>query len=121
MENVNIKTAHGHLFTCNRCNKIHFEFNQIAIDFSSIKTLESFLNYLKNIDYEEFEKINNNTHYIRKIHIPFPNTSIKMVLSQIDLKEITMLTSMFIKNYKMVENEEQMIKKLVEISERQLN
>lgn len=121
MERINIKSQHGHFFTCNKCNKFHFEFNQIAIDFSSLKILENFQNYLLEINGEEFEQLNTNTLYNRKIHIPFPNTSIKLVLSQADLNELKGLVSTFVHDYKSAEEESRMIKKLSHISNGQLN
>ncbi len=121
MEKIDTKSIHGHLFTCDKCNKFHFEFNQIAIDFSSISILENFHEYLTKLDGNEFEQINSHTQYIRKIHIPFPNTSIKMVLSQADLAELKVLVENFTKKYKTVEFETSMIKKLSQFSEKQLN
>lgn len=121
MENVRIKSQHGHFFSCNKCNKFHFEFNQIAIDFSTLKILENFQSYLMAIDGEDFEQINANSSYIRKIHIPFPNTAIKMVLSKADLKELKVLVTNFINDYKRAEEETRMIKNLSNISEGQLN
>ncbi|SMO66337.1 hypothetical protein SAMN06265379_104189 [Saccharicrinis carchari] len=121
MENINIKSQHGHLFTCNKCNKFHFEFNQIAIDFSSVKALENFQNYLIEINGEEFELLNIDTFYNRKIHIPFPNTAIKMVLSQNDLKELKVLVTNFINHYKRAQEDTRMLKNLSIISEKQLN
>ncbi len=121
MENVKIKSKQGHFFTCHKCNKFHFEFNQIAIDFSTLKILENFQNYLMGINGEAFEQLNADTSYIRKIHIPFPNTAIKMVLSQADLKELKALVTAFINDYKRTEEEARMIKKLSYISDGQLN
>jgi len=121
MKQLDIKTKHGHLFTCNKCNKFHFEFNQMAIDFSSLKIVENFYSYLKTIDGNEFERINRNTQYHRKIQIPFPNTTIKLVLSQTDLSEIKTLIENFISKYKKSEFENQMIKKLSQVSVKQLN
>ncbi|MGQ1786923.1 MULTISPECIES: DUF6686 family protein [unclassified Saccharicrinis] len=121
MEKIDIKTLHGHIFTCEKCNKFHFEFNQLAIDFSSLNILDNFYDYLNKLEGNEFEKINFNTLYHRKIHIPFPNTAIKMVLSQVDLKELKILISMFLKEYKTAEEESLMMKNLTHISEKQLN
>ncbi|GAF02644.1 DUF6686 family protein [Saccharicrinis fermentans] len=121
MEKVDIRTIHGHLFTCDKCNKFHFEFNQIAIDFSTIQILDNFHDYLSKLQGDKFERLNRKTKYIRKIHIPFPNTAIKLVLSPTDLQELKTLIYRFIKEYKMIEEESIMIKKLTYISERQWN
>lgn len=93
----------------------------MAIDFSTIKILENFQDYLLGINGEVFEQFNANTSYVRRIHIPFPNTSIKMVLSQADLKELRVLVSTFVNDYKSAEEDSRMIKKLAYISDGQLN
>ncbi len=121
MEKIDIKTLNGHLFTCDKCSKFHFEFNQLAIDFTSIKVLEDFLNFFNKMDGEMFEKMNQATSYVRKIHVPFPNTSIKMVLSQTDLIELKVLVRTFINDYKAAEEENRAIRELSIISEKQLN
>ncbi|WP_075591573.1 DUF6686 family protein [Labilibacter marinus] len=121
MEIIDIKTLHGHIFTCDKCSKIHFEFNQLAINFSSLSIIEDFYSYLNKLEGDEFERINNQSQYIRKIQIPFPNTSIKMVLSKADLKELKILMQMFIVDYRELEQKSQLIKKLSHISEKQLN
>jgi len=121
MEKIDIKTVNGHLFTCNSCNKIHFEFNQINIDFSSINIANNFFNHLSSIDGNLYESLNNETGFNRKIHIPFPNTTIKMVLSIMDLEELKILFSTFISNYKTQETEALFIKNLTTVSHKQLN
>lgn len=121
MEKIDIKTANGHLFTCNNCKKIHFEFNQISIDFSSINMVDKFYNHLTSIDGKIYESLNNSTGFNRKIHIPFPNTTIKMVLSSMDLEELKILLSTFIHDYKIEETETQFIRNLSKVSHKQLN
>lgn len=121
MKIIDIQSQQGHLFTCDKCAKLHFEFNQIAMDFSSLAKLESLYSYLSDIQGDDFEKLNSDTLYVRKIHIPFPNTSVKMVLSHNDLKELKVLLTKFVGEYKRVEEEDKMMKSLLHISDRQLN
>lgn len=121
MEKVNVNTVNGHVFTCNNCKKIHFEFNQFGIDFSSIDIVKNFYKQLVSIDGRKFESLNESTGYNRKIHIPFPNTAIKMMLSSIDLEELKILLSTFIKDYESKEEESRFIRDLSKISSKQLN
>lgn len=121
MEKVDIKTVHGHIFICDKCKKIHFEFNQIGINFSSINILNNFYTNLLSIDGEAFENINMSIDYIRKIHIPFPNTSIKMLLSLQDLEELKILLATFIQEYNKQEKEYKIIKELSRMSIKHLN
>jgi hypothetical protein len=121
MEKINIKTLHGHLFTCGKCNKYHFEFNQFGIDFSSLNALNDFKDYLSELDSEEFERINQNSQYNRKIQIPFPNTSIKMLLSSMELKELIVLLATFIHEYNIAVTENEAIRQLSKLSANQMN
>ncbi|MCW3804278.1 DUF6686 family protein [Plebeiibacterium marinum] len=121
MEKVDIKTLHGHLFTCESCNKFHFEYNQFGIDFPSLNSIENFRDYLSRINPDDFERANKETRYKRKIHIPFPNTAIKMLLAAIEIKELKVLLSTFIEEYKIAEEENKAIKYLSKLSNNQLN
>lgn len=121
MEKIDIRTLHGHLFTCSKCNKFHFEFNQFGIDFSSLNALTDFKEYLNELDADEFEQINKNSQYNRKIQIPFPNTSIKMLLSSMELKELVVLLSTFIHEYNIAVSENEAIRQLSKLSANQMN
>ncbi|TLX77490.1 hypothetical protein E9993_02310 [Labilibacter sediminis] len=121
MKEIGTKSVNGHMFTCSKCDKIHFEFNQIGIDFSSIDILRDFYNYLVKIDGVEFETLNKKTTYQRKIHIPFPNTAIKLLLSLNDLNELITLIHKFIHKYNLKVQKRVFMRKLSNISSKQLN
>ncbi len=121
MIEVDVKTLHGHLFTCNKCNKFHFEFNQIGIDFSSFEVIKNFHKYLEEVDGKQFESLNKETNYRRKIHIPFPKTAIKFTLDHTDLMELIILLSTFIEEYSEELKAQIFIRQLSEIKIGQLN
>ena len=68
MIEVDIKTYHGHIFTCNKCSKFHFEFNQLGIDFSKLDTLKDFGKYLNELNEDDALSYNESNNFIRKIH-----------------------------------------------------
>ncbi len=121
MIEVDIKTYHGHLFTCNKCNKFHFEFNQIGINFSTLDALKDFENYLEKIDSDLFVKQNQDNSYVRKIHIPVEGSSIKLLLHPKDLEEIIVLITMFIDEYETELKDVKFIQKLTNIRKDQHN
>ncbi len=121
MIEVDIKTYHGHIFTCNRCNKFHFEFNQVGIDFAKFETLIEFGKYLNDIDAEYILKHNDENGFIRKIHIPISGTSLKLVLDSMDLTELRTLVQTFIEEYKIELKQAEFISKLTHITKDQRN
>ncbi len=121
MIEVDIKTYHGHIFTCNKCSKFHFEFNQVGIDFSKLDTLKDFEKYLNNIDFEYILKHNNDNNFIRKIHIPISGTSLKLLLDAMDLKELKILVKTFIEEYESELKQAEFINKLTHITKNLLN
>ena len=94
-----IQSANGQLFTCKSCNKIHFEFLSVAIDFVDIKALSEFNEYLNGIDFDKYEQQNRDNQYRRKVVIPFPNAGIKMMLTSGEGKELVSLVNSFRFNY----------------------
>ncbi|WP_068474216.1 DUF6686 family protein [Saccharicrinis aurantiacus] len=118
---MDIKTLHGHIFTCSNCSKIHFEFNQFSMDFSNLDIVKDFKSYINQINaFKEEDKFRNNS-YMKKIQIPFPRTSIKMVLSSIDLDELKILISTFVKDYEQELEEKKLLKKLSNIEKKNMN
>jgi hypothetical protein len=121
MERIDVKTLNGHIFTCEKCTKIHFEFNQLGIDFSSVDILTDFYRYMCQVDGDNIEKENKPSQYNKKIHIPFPNTTLKMVLSNFDLVELIVLVDTFIKEYNRQQKKYEVIRRLSKIKTDQLN
>lgn len=121
MIEVDIKTYNGHIFTCDRCDKFHFEFNQIGIDFSKLDTLKSFGKYLDDLDEDSILKYNRTNNFNRKIHVQFPGTAIKMVLSNTDLNEIRVLIKTFVQEYELELQESMLIKDLTKLRKGQEN
>ncbi len=121
MIEVNVKTKHGHLFSCTKCKLFHFEFNQLGIDFSSFKAIKNFSNYLSEISGEMFEQANESTLYNRKIHIPFQGTAIKMLLNSSDLHELKRLVELFIRKYEKQVKQKELLNHLSLIKSEQRN
>ncbi len=121
MIEVNVKTEHGHLFSCTKCKKFHFEFNQLGIDFNSFKSIKDFNIYLSEITGELFEQANKSDLFHRKIHIPFQGTAIKMLLNNTDLQELKRLVEIFIRKYEKQLKQKEMMNQLSLIKSEQLN
>ncbi len=121
MIEVNVKTKNGHLFSCSKCKKFHLEFNQLGIDFKSFKNIKDFNYYLSLINGEFFEEQNKETLYLKKIHIPFDGTSIKMLLNSKDLEELRLLLNQFILNYEKLLEQQKLLNQLSMIKTDQLN
>jgi len=121
MIEVDIKTYHGHIFTCNKCNKFHFEFNQVGIDFSKLDTLKEFSKYLYDIDSDYILKHNDENNFIRKIHIPISGTSLKLMLDTKDLDELRILVKSFIEEYQRELKQAEFIYQLTHIRKDQHN
>ncbi len=112
MVNVEVYTTNGHLFTCDKCNKFHFEFNQIGIDFATLDTVKEFQSYLNQVNNGNFEEINKDSQYKRKIHIPFYKTSIKLLLNKNDLKELIYLIDAFLKYFQQKTDDQKLMRQL---------
>ncbi len=121
MIEVDIKTYHGHIFTCNKCSKFHFEFNQLGIDFSKLNTLKDFGKYLNELNEDDALNYNESNNFIRKIHILFPGTSLKLVLDSMDLKELRILVKTFVDEYESELKQAEFISKLTQIRKDQHN
>ena len=90
-------SKNGQLFICKSCQKIHLEFGNIGLDFKSDKSLKELSNYLKTVSKSQFKKENVAANYRRSILIPFPNTTVKALLSDVELEEIITLIGTFLK------------------------
>lgn len=113
--------AYGQLFRCDSCNKIHLEFNNIGIDFYNIEILNDFKNYLGSIDASGFEFKNRKNHYRRKILIPFPNTTIKMLMTSGEIDELKKLIDSFVSENLKIGHTSKSIKKISSVSFKDLN
>ena len=89
-------SENGHLFICGACRKIHLEFGNLAMDFQSKEKLQELLNFLNTVSANHFENevLSNNSR--RKILVPFANSSIKLLLSDMEIKELTELIQAFL-------------------------
>ncbi len=121
MIEVDIKTYRGHIFTCSKCSKIHFEFNQVGIDFSGLNALVKFGEYLNNIDADHIIQQNQQNKFTKKIHIPISGTSFKFLLDEMDLTELKILVKTFIEEYKAELKQAEFISKLTHITKDQRN
>lgn len=92
--------AHGQIFTCESCNKIHLEFMNTGIDFKNIKLLGEFYDYLNSLDVLEYERQNKDNLYHRKVIIPFPYTTVKLMLTAGETDELKLMIKQFLVHYK---------------------
>ena len=95
MSLASLQSANGQIFLCDKCDKIHIEFNGIGVDFSNQFHLQAFYRYLKSIDGEYFETKNRSKQYRRKILIPMPDSKCKLLLTNGELNEFRQLIRNF--------------------------
>ncbi len=91
-------SENGQLFVCGSCRKIHLEFGNLAMDFQSKTKLRELLNFLNTVSANHFENevLSNNSR--RQILVPFANSSIKLLLSDVEIKELTALIRDFLQD-----------------------
>lgn len=82
------KCENGQIFICNKCQKIHLEFGNFTFDFTSEIKLRDFLENLEQIDGSYYEALNKPSAYVRKIIVPVPNSSLKILFTSEELHEI---------------------------------
>lgn len=98
MDNKKKLSKNGQLFICSSCRKIHLEFGNLAIDFHSNTKLKELLNFLNTVHANHFENevLSNNSR--RQILVPFTNSSIKLLLSDEEISELTNLIRAFLQD-----------------------
>ena len=98
MDNMKKLSENGRLFICSSCRKIHLEFGNLAMDFHSKTKLKELLNFLNTVHANHFENevLSNNSR--RQILVPFTNSSIKLLLSDEEINELTNLIRAFLKD-----------------------
>lgn len=89
MKTIN-KTTNGKVFTCGKCNAIHVEYKNINFNLSKTQFKE-YANYLQELNGQEWERINKDSNFTRKIIIPTQDTHIKLILNNVELKELKTL------------------------------
>ena len=90
-------SENGQLFFCGSCKKIHLEFGTIGFDFQSKEKLAELYKYLKTVNSNHLKLFESTTsQYRRTILIPFPNISVKMLLSDSELIELIQLIGSFL-------------------------
>ncbi len=96
------ETENGILFRCSNCNKIHFEYKNLNINFND-KEFKSFSAYFKKLDGQYWEKLNKNNPYKRKIIVPLGDKTVNFLLNNNELIEVKRLISKpLLCNFKMV-------------------
>lgn len=93
-------SANGQIFVCNQCKKIHLEFGNFSYDFTSETKLNDFLSYLEQLNGLHYEGLNKSSAYRRKVMVPIPDTSLKMLFTSGELDEIRNLIRDFINRNK---------------------
>lgn len=92
MNHIFNQTAHGKVFLCRSCKKIHVEFNNINFNFSKEEYLH-FSKYINELNGDYWEKINTHSSYRRKILIPLDHRNYNLLLNKEELAELKILLS----------------------------
>ena len=84
------QTANGKVFKCSTCDKIHFEYKNLNFTFSKEKFV-LFIKFFLEIDPEEWECLNQNSFYNRKIMVPIGNESFYAMFHAAEIYELKKL------------------------------
>lgn len=86
------RTKNGLLFYCNSCNLIHLEFKNLNFNFSE-KQMDQFTDYIQKLNAKEWEELNKNSPFKRKIVVPISHDSFNFLLNGKELLELQKLVS----------------------------
>jgi hypothetical protein len=86
------RTKNGLLFYCKSCDLIHLEFKNLNFNFSE-KQMVKFTGYIKNLNAREWERINKDSPFKRKIVVPISHDSFNFLLNGAELAELQDLVS----------------------------
>ncbi len=86
------KTKNGKVFLCSKCNEIHIEFNNLNFNFSDIE-YKHFSNYFLKLKLDEWERINKDSFYNKKIIIPIGHKNFNVILNREEFIELKQLLS----------------------------
>lgn len=81
------QTANGKVFKCETCNLIHIEFKNLNFNFSEFQ-FEHFSDYIQKLNGLEWEGINENSLYNRKIIVPIGHKNFNFMLNNNELIEL---------------------------------
>ena len=84
------ETKNGKVFKCSHCNAIHIEYKNLNFNFSK-KQYKNFVNYILELDGEEWEYRNRNSNYRRKIIIPIGHKNFNVLINKEELLELKQL------------------------------
>lgn len=84
------QTVNGKVFKCSKCNLIHVEFKNLNFNFT-LAQYEHFADYILKLDGSEWEDINRDSSYLRKIMIPIGHQNFNIMFNNEELKEFNNL------------------------------
>lgn len=90
--NIISKTQNGQIFRCSKRNAIHVEYKNLNFNFAE-KQYNQFVKYINDLDGKQWEAINENSQFKRKIIIPTGNQSFRVLFSNEELNEFRQLLS----------------------------
>lgn len=84
------KTQNGIVFKCDKCNKIHFEYNNLNFLFTS-EQFYSFSDYILELDADYWENKNQHSPHNRKIFVPVGHKNLKLGFHTEEIEELQSL------------------------------
>ena len=84
------QTDHGKVFKCSKCNLMHVEFKNLNFNFTTAQ-YDHFASYIENLDGSEWEGLNKDSNYSRKIMIPIGHQNFNIILNVDELDEFNNL------------------------------
>ena len=82
------QTQNGRIFKCPNCSKIHFEFNNLNLNFDNMDEFKHTANYFLKLDGVYWEKQNTNSYFTRKILVPIGHHNFHIMLNNEELMEL---------------------------------
>jgi hypothetical protein len=84
------RTTNGTVFRCNKCEKLHIEFNNLNFNFTSSE-YEYFVDFFRRLDEDFWESINTRSVYKRKIIVPIQHRNFMILMNSREVKEMKVL------------------------------
>jgi hypothetical protein len=89
MEIIN-RTANGTVFRCDKCKKIHIEFNNLNFNFAPPE-YEFFVDFFRRLNEDFWESVNARSVYKRKIIVPIQHRNFMILMNSREVKEMKVL------------------------------
>ena len=88
--NIIKQTENGKVFKCSKCNLLHVEFKNLNFNLT-LAQYKHLADYIQNLNGSEWEDINSESNFSRKIMIPIGHQNINIMFNIDELAEFNSL------------------------------